>query len=116
MEKIIDFTELIHQTYLVEDEAEGIAPYPIETKVLKCMEELGEIAVDVLKLNGYKHSPDTVETVKANLEEEIVDLFITVLVLAKQVKLSDKRIAEIFREKLAKWQNKHIKRGVEQNP
>ena len=105
-----NFSEVLKAVFKVEAEAEASGHFSIETKVLKIVEEVGEVATEVLKLNGYKNSDEAVEAVKSNLEEEIVDVIMTGMVLAKHVGLNEERMAEIFDMKLKKWRKKHIKR------
>lgn len=85
----------------------------LENKVLKLMEESGELATDTIKLNGYKVSKQSKKDIEENMEEEIVDVLLVILDIAHQRNMPEKRLGELMKKKLAKWKDKHILESLE---
>ena len=83
-------------------------PKPIEMNLAKLMEEVGEIAQDVLKLDGYKTNNESKSSIKKNLQEEIADAMVMLFVLSFDTGMSEEKLCKIFEKKLQKWVKKHI--------
>ncbi len=80
----------------------------IENMTLKIMEELGELATDILKLKKYKMSKDKPNAIKQNLKEEIVDGLIMYMTLTVETGMSYSELMNIFEKKLTKWEKQHL--------
>ena len=106
--KIANLSEAMVKVWELQTRACKIKPKPIEKNLCKLMEEVGEIAQDVLKLDGYKVNKEKVEDLRQNLKEEIVDAMVMLMVLAMDAGTTEKEMCTIFEKKLNKWVSKHI--------
>lgn len=78
----------------------------LENKTIKLAEEVGEISVEVLILNGFKNSNGvSKETTKQNLKEEAVDAMLMCLDILAFLKTTPEEIDEISMRKIDKWLN-----------
>lgn len=78
----------------------------IDKKIIKMMEELGELSEGYLKLIKYKFTTDTEQEIKNNLREETADLFIMVMLIANDLGISMEELQAEICVKIAKWKNK----------
>ena len=93
---------------------------PIANKMLKLMEETGELSSVWLAYidsnNKSKSATKQLENGKDVIMEEALDVLLVILDLIGNLKhelcLTDEQIAEIFNKKVDKWDNKlHSKEG-----
>jgi NTP pyrophosphatase (non-canonical NTP hydrolase) len=103
-------TQVYKEIREASDLAKKVKPneQTLENKVLKLMEESGELATDTIKLNGYKVSKQSREEIEENMKEEIVDVLLVILDIAHQRNMSEKEISHLMKMKLIKWLDKHI--------
>ena len=94
----------------LSQKADDIRPelQTIENMVLKTMEELGELATDVLKLKGYKVNSENKDDIRANAREEAVDGILIYLNICKNLGISKEEFIRIATFKLDKWDSKHL--------
>lgn len=78
----------------------------VEKKIIKIMEELGELSEGYLKLTKYKFTTDTEQEIKDNLREETADLFIMIMLIANDLGISMEELQAEICVKIAKWKNK----------
>lgn len=79
-----------------------------ENITLKLMEELGEVAAAVLKLNKYKVTKESIQDISDNLDEEVVDMMIMAFTLAHKRNLTIDKLLPIFERKMEKWLKIHV--------
>ena len=77
-------------------------------RIIKLMEEVGEISEGFLELVGYKKTSKPKKQILQNLKEEFVDAEIMVNVLQGRFDMDDKEKNEITNKKVGKWKNKYL--------
>ena len=77
-------------------------------RILKLMEEVGEISEGFLELVGYKKTSKPKKQILQNLKEEFVDAEIMVNILQGRFDMTDKEKNEITDKKVGKWKNKYL--------
>jgi len=85
------------ESYKVHD-AEKLA----YMRLAKLVEETGELSAEVLKRFGRQHESKLVDGVKDDLENELADVIITALLLAKCLDVDPDRCLERKIEKIKK--------------
>lgn len=91
----------IHQKILDASKKE---PKPIMARMAKLQEECGELAVAVLKKEGWKGlGKDTKKTNHDNILEEGCDVMIIVMSILAKYRFSQEEIDEKLQQKLDKW-------------
>lgn len=80
----------------------------LENPVIKLAEELGEIAAEALKMNGYKNSNVAYQDSLEHLHEECADLLITLIDVMDKSGMTQEALYKVVPVKLAKWRDKHI--------
>lgn len=84
-------------------------------RILKLHEEVGELSEGFLSLVGYKKSDQTKEEILDNMHGEVVDIDIMKKVLGNRFGLSKKKRKKLLKEKLEKWQTKHLSEKEKKN-
>lgn len=72
--------------------------------VVKCMEELGEVAQALLSYQGASgcaHKGKTLDDVK----EEAIDVILVIFALTARLGMDEEEIKSIIKTKIVKWQN-----------
>jgi NTP pyrophosphatase (non-canonical NTP hydrolase) len=77
-------------------------------KTLKLSEEVGELAAEVLKLDGFKRSKESKVKIKAHLIEEAVDSMLVIFDILATAGVTEDVIDKVANKKIKKWQRKHI--------
>jgi NTP pyrophosphatase (non-canonical NTP hydrolase) len=91
----------IHQQILDTSKKE---PKPIMARMVKLQEECGELAVAVLKKEGWKGmGKDNPESNHENILEEGCDVMIIVMSVLAKYKFTEEQIEEKLQQKLDKW-------------
>jgi NTP pyrophosphatase (non-canonical NTP hydrolase) len=91
----------IHQQILDASKKE---PKPIMARMVKLQEECGELAVAVLKKEGWKGmGKDNPESNHENILEEGCDVMIIVMSVLAKYKFTEEQIEEKLQQKLDKW-------------
>lgn len=78
---------------------------------LKLTEECGELAAEILKLEGFKRTDESEEVIKEKILLESTDCLIMVLDIMSQMGFSKEQIHEMSMKQIGKW-----KRGIETQP
>jgi NTP pyrophosphatase (non-canonical NTP hydrolase) len=79
-------------------------PKPIIARMVKLQEECGELAVAVLKKEGWKGlGKDTKDTNHDNILEEGCDVMIIVMSVLAKYKFTEEQINDKLQAKLNKW-------------
>jgi len=79
-------------------------PKPIMARMVKLQEECGELAVSVLKKEGWKGmGKDNKDTNHENILEEGCDVMIIVMSVLAKYKFTEEQIDEKLQQKLDKW-------------
>jgi NTP pyrophosphatase (non-canonical NTP hydrolase) len=91
----------IHQQIL---DTSKKGPKPIMARMVKLQEECGELAVAVLKKEGWKGmGKDNPESNHENILEEGCDVMIIVMSVLAKYKFTEGQIEEKLQQKLDKW-------------
>jgi len=91
----------IHQQILDASKKE---PKPIMARMVKLQEECGELAVAVLKKEGWKGmGKDNADTNHENILEEGCDVMIIIMSILAKYKFTEARMNEKLQQKLDKW-------------
>ena len=108
--KINSIQDAFDEARRLSKKAEKIRPekQTIENMILKAMEELGELATDILKLKQYKVNDERKEDILANAKEEVIDGLAMLINISEKLQISDKEMVKIFRKKLKKWDKSHL--------
>ncbi len=108
--KINSIQDAFDEARRLSRKAEKVRPdkQTIENMLLKTMEELGELATDILKLKQYKVNTENKEDITKNAKEEVIDCFAMLINISEKLNISDKEMVKIFRKKLAKWNKSHL--------
>lgn len=107
---IFDINSAFEETRRMERKAMTIRGplQTIENITLKCMEELGELATDILKLKKFKVTDELPKDIMENMEEEVVDGLIMYMTITENLNMDTKKVLKIFRKKLKKWEKNHL--------
>lgn len=87
----------------------------ISLKVLKLQEELGEVAVEVLRLKKCKKTTDSKEEVKAKIFEETVDCILVLLDICGEMDMDINKIVQMGNKKCDKWETSIAENHVKFN-
>lgn len=74
-------------------------------KGLKLTEEVGELAAELLKITGYKHTTDTKAQALKNSLLESVDSMIMIFLILNELGFSKEEIFQMTQSQLNKWLN-----------
>lgn len=89
-----------------------IKPFPSEIKIIKLMEEVGELSECITKLSGYKTNGESNEDIMKELWKEICDIFIMIVSLGEEYNMPLDKFEELLVEKTDKWWHKHLKQYI----
>lgn len=78
----------------------------LDKKIIKTMEELGEISEGYLKLINYKYSTDSKEDIMDNLRGEVADLFIMTTLIGVELGINPEDLKKEILTKIDKWKKK----------
>ncbi len=78
----------------------------LDKKIIKTMEELGEISEGYLKLINYKYSTDSKEDIMNNLRGEVADLFIMTTLIGVELGIKSEDLKKEIKVKMDKWKKK----------
>ena len=108
--KVKDMNSALDEVLRLEKKAKEIRPekQTIENCVLKIMEELGELATDILKIKQFKVNDEDPEEIRRNLKEEIVDGLIMYMTMVEETNMTKEELMQIFEKKLTKWNKNHL--------
>lgn len=85
---------------------------PIEMKMLKLMEEVGEASQALLKMSGQYNASDSAKIGSSDFLEEIVDIFIILEDIIHRMDPEKTKFDEIRGRKIDKWESKVKKRKM----
>lgn len=80
----------------------------LDNITLKIMEELGELATDLLKLRKFKVTNELASDIRKNMKEEAVDGLIMYMTLCDELQMDEDELMDIFEKKLKKWEKNHL--------
>jgi NTP pyrophosphatase (non-canonical NTP hydrolase) len=75
----------------------------LSDKGLKLTEEVGELAAELLKITGYKHTTDTKEEATKKALLESVDTMIMIFSIMNYLNFDKKQIVEMTESQIKKW-------------
>lgn len=75
----------------------------LSDKGLKLTEEVGELAAELLKITGYKHTNDTKEEATKKALLESVDTMIMVFSIMNYLEFDKNQIVEMTESQIKKW-------------
>lgn len=103
--------EVLNEVYFTEGIAHMRRPtiQTLENAALKTLEELGELAAEILKLSQFKTTDESYPEIMDNAKDEVVDHMMMSMVLASHFGMTKEEICERFVIKLKKWRKKHLK-------
>ena len=88
---------------LVKNACQLERPVSIAEKGLKLTEEVGELAAELLKLTGYKHTNDTKEEAIQKSLLESTDTMIMIFAIMIQLGFTKQQIVEMTESQVDKW-------------
>jgi NTP pyrophosphatase (non-canonical NTP hydrolase) len=100
-------------------------PRTLCERAVKLMEEVGELSAEIMRLTGNKAAKKPMRGVKADAQEEAVDVLIMACDIVDKLGLDDRTMTKILNRKLHKWldnlekrrrmkasENRNSRRGV----
>lgn len=105
-----NMTDIYREVCRLEKKARELRPekQTLDNITLKIMEELGELATDLLKLKRFKVTNEKPADILKNLKEEALDGLIMYMALLAELKMGEDEIMDIAEKKLKKWEKNHL--------